>query len=162
MHYDFELAGRRVRLWQRTGEGYGHVLMKALGYAMFIEEYPALEIELRVGLRYKPDLVARRSSSDGDHHHHDEGGFAFWGECGMVSMRKVAWLLKHGGVERLVLFKIDINVAPLLEELRLTVDERYRADGRLAVVNFVGDIAARTDKRRIARVPQNWYTKTTV
>ncbi|HEX8475011.1 MAG TPA: hypothetical protein VF666_13360 [Pyrinomonadaceae bacterium] len=155
MHYDFELAGRRVRLWQRTGEGYGHVLMKALGYAMFVEEYPALEIELRVGLRYKPDLVARRN---GNH----DGRFAFWGECGMVSMRKVSWLLKHGGAERLVLFKIDINVAPLLEELRATVDERYRADGRLTVVNFVGDIAARTDSRRIARVPQNWYTKTVV
>ncbi|HKP73789.1 MAG TPA: hypothetical protein VJT82_12680, partial [Pyrinomonadaceae bacterium] len=64
MHYDFELAGRRVRLWQRTGESYEHVLMKALGYAMYVREFPALEIEQRVGLRYKPDLVARRTSGE--------------------------------------------------------------------------------------------------
>lgn len=157
MHYDFELAGRRVRLWQRTGEGYGHVLMKALGYAMYVEAYPSLEIELRVGLRYKPDLIVRRDGGGGDNR-----SFPFWGECGMVSMRKVAWLLKHGGAEHLVLFKIDTNVAALVEELRSTVDARYRAAGRLQLVNFVGDIAARTDSRRIARVPQNWYTKTDV
>ena len=49
MLYDFELVGRRVRLWQRRGESFGHVLMKALGYALYVAEYPNLEIELPVG-----------------------------------------------------------------------------------------------------------------
>jgi hypothetical protein len=155
MHYDFELAGRRVRLWLREGEGYRHVLMKALGYAMYVGEFPSLEIEKRVGLRYKPDLVSVGEGGGG-------GRFAFWGECGMVSMRKVAWLLKHGGVERLVLFKIDVNVPALRAELRDSIDERYRPQRRLLVVNFVGDIAARTASRRLARVDQSWYTKTEV
>jgi hypothetical protein len=152
MHYDFELAGRRVRLWQRTGETYGHVLMKALGYAMFVGEYPGLAIELRVGLRYKPDLVAL-----------SEGGgrpgarFRFWGECGMVSMRKVAWLLKHGDTERLVLFKIDWGITALVRELRDAVEPRYRVDGRLLLVNFSADIAERSADRRVARVPESWY-----
>jgi hypothetical protein len=156
MHYDFELAGRRVRLWQRTGESYGHVLLKALGYAMFVGEHPRLEIELRVGLRYKPDLVARVET----------GGagvrFPFWGECGMVTMRKVAWLLKHGGVGRLALFKIDCGVAPYLRELRDSVDSRYREGGRLLLFNFVPDIESRAAERSIARVPESWYTKTVV
>lgn len=157
MHYDFELMGRRVRLWQRAGEGYGHVLMKALGYAMYAGEFPSLEIEQRVGLRYKPDLVAQRSSAE-------QGGrrFAFWGECGMVSMRKVAWLLKHGDVERLVLFKIETNAPALAEELRASVGVRYRPQGRLALVNFSGDIATRAASRRIAHVPQSWYTTTMI
>ena len=155
MHYDFELAGRRVRLWQRTGEGYGHVLMKALGFAMYVEEYPSLEIERRVGLRYKPDLVAEGDVGNGKR-------FAFWGECGMVSMRKVAWLLKHGGVERLVLFKIDVNAPALAAELRASIDERYRTAGRLSIINFVGDIASQTETRRLPRVPRSWYTKTEV
>ncbi|HYP53867.1 MAG TPA: hypothetical protein VEQ42_10030 [Pyrinomonadaceae bacterium] len=154
MHYDFELAGRRVRLWQRLGEGYGHVLMKALGFAMFVGEFPGLEIERRVGLRYKPDLVA------------ESGGgawrFAFWGECGLVSVRKVAWLLKHGGVERLVLFKLGTNVAPLVAELRETVGERYRPPGRVRVVNFAHDIAELAADRRVARVPASWYTTSDV
>ena len=154
MLYDFELVGRRVRLWRRRGESYGHVLMKALGYAMFVAEYPNLEIELPVGLRYKPDLVALNEA---------EGGagarFRFWGECGMVSMRKVAWLLKHGDAERLVLFKTGSGVKAYTRELRDTVEPRYRGGGRLTLVNFAPDIAERAAERRIESVPVSWYEK---
>ncbi|MDQ1522895.1 MAG: hypothetical protein QOE47_819 [Pyrinomonadaceae bacterium] len=156
MHYDFELAGRRVRLWQRTGESYEHVLMKALGYAMYVGEFPALEIEQRVGLRYKPDLVARTDGAE------FALPFAFWGECGQTAMRKTAWLLKHAGVAQLVLFKMIGNPAALAEELRDAVDERYRAPGRLVVINFAPNIVERTRERRIARVPEAWYTRTVV
>jgi hypothetical protein len=160
MLLDFQLAGRRVRLWQRPGETYGHVLMKALGYAMFAGEYPNLEIELAVGLRYKPDLVAL--AGGGDAGHTAGARFKFWGECGLVTVRKVAWLLKHGDIERLVLFKIDCGVAPLVREMRAAVDARYREGGRLALVNFVADIAERTSSRRVARVPPGWYTTTVI
>jgi len=160
MLHDFELAGRRVRLWQRTGESYEHVLMKALGYAMFVEEFPVLEIERRVGLRYKPDLVARGSSSSGNNGF--EYSFAFWGECGQNSVRKTNWLLKHAGVGRLVLFKIIANPSALVAELRAVVDARYREPERLIVINFAGDIAERTRERRIAHVAESWYTKTIV
>jgi hypothetical protein len=150
--YDFELAGRRMRLYKRLGESYEHVLMKALGYAMFVEEFPGLEIERRVGLRYKPDLVAR-----------DEAGrFLFWGECGANSLRKTNWLLKHAGVERLVLFKIGHNAVQLIEQLRAAVVARYRRPGRAILINFVEDIAARTIERRIERVPESWYTQTAI
>jgi hypothetical protein len=151
--YDFELAGRRVRLWKKTGESYEHVLMKALGYAMFVGEFPGLEIERRVGLRYKPDLVARDGPS---------GRFLFWGECGANSVRKTAWLLKHAGVGRLVLFKIERGVAPLVATLREAIDPRYRPPGRALLVNFVEDIVALTLERRIERVPEDWYTKTSL
>ncbi len=156
----FQLAGRRVRLWQRPGETYGHVLMKALGYAMFAPEYPHLEIELPVGLRYKPDLVALAAGAGG----RAAAGarFEFWGECGLVTVRKVAWLLKHGDIERLVLFKIACGVSPLVREMRDAVDERYRGRGRLALVNFVADIAERAASRRVARVPAGWYTTTVI
>jgi len=156
MLYDFELAGRRVRLWQRTGESYEHVLMKALGYAMFAGEFPALEIERRVGLRYKPDLVARSDDAE------FASPFAFWGECGQTAVRKTAWLLKHAGVARLVLFKINKSPAALVSELRAAIDERYRAPGRLVVINFVPDITAQARERRIPRVPEDWYTRMVV
>lgn len=160
MLYDFELAGRRVRLWKRGGETYRHVLLKALGYAMFVGEYPDLEIELPVGLRYKPDLVALAASGNGLP---TQGArFRFWGECGLVTMRKVAWLLKHGQIDRLALFKIDCGVAPLVRELRESVEARYRQAGRLKLVNFVGDIEERTASRRIASVPGSWYTEVEV
>lgn len=157
MLHDFELAGHRVRLWQRTGETYGHVLMKALGYAMYVGEYPSLQIELRVGLRYKPDLVALNESNGAQAGRGPR--FPFWGECGMVSMRKVAWLLKHGDLKRLVLFKIDWGVQAFAGELRAAVGERYREAGRLTLINFAGDIAERAASRRIESVPENWYAK---
>ncbi len=151
MLHDFTLAGRRVRLWQRTGESYEHVLLKALAYTMFVAEYPQLEIEQGVGLRYKPDLVARRDAAG-------RLPFAFWGECGMVSMRKVSWLLKHAGVARLVLFKLINHSDALSAELRAAVDARYRAAGQLVVINFVPQIGALAVDHRVARVPQSWYT----
>jgi hypothetical protein len=80
----------------------------------------------------------------------------------MVSMRKVAWLLKHGGVGQLALFKIDCGVGAFVRELRGAVEPRYREGGRLALFNFVGDIESRSNERRFARVPESWYTKTVV
>jgi hypothetical protein len=148
--YDFELAGRRVRLWKRLGESYEHVLMKALAYAMFVPLYPGLEIERRVGLRYKPDLVAQG----------EDGRFLFWGECGANSVRKSAWLLKHAPVERLVLFKMEGGVAQLAEQLRSAIAARYLRPGRFSLINFDREVIALTADRRIDNVPPSWYTET--
>ena len=157
--YDFELAGRRVRLWKRLGESYEHVLMKALGFALYVEEFPGLEIETKVGLRYKPDLVARRGPEED---YFRSRSFPFWGECGQTTLRKTAWLLKHADVGRLVLFKIVASPAPLVAELRAEIGARHLAGERLQVVNFVSNIVELSAGRRVARVPQSWYTRTVV
>ena len=149
MLHDFQLAGKRIRLWQRTGESYAHVLLKALGYAMFAEEFPALEIEQRVGLRYKPDLVATDENSN----------FLFWGEAGENSFRKTLWLLKHARVERLVLFKIAVSDVQLVKLLRAEIPAKYRAGGRLTLINFVSDVKNLTAERQIERVPKDWFTQ---
>ena len=134
--------------------------MKALGYAMFVGSYPNLEIELPVGLRYKPDLV---SLNEGEGGRPRAGArFHFWGECGMVSMRKVAWLLKHGDAERLVLFKTGAGVKAYTRELRDSVEPRYRGKGRLTLVNFAPDIAELAAGRSIESVPEGWYEKIVV
>ena len=147
--YDFQLAGTSQKLWKRVGESYEHVLMKALGYAMLAREYPDLRIEHKVGLRYKPDLVSQA----------EDGRFLFWGECGQVSVRKIAWLLKHARVERLVIFKINTRTAAALaEELRAEIPAKYRAPGRVTLIAFVPDIITLTLVRRIPRVPPEWYT----
>ena len=149
MLHDFQIAGRKVRLWQRVGESYGHILMKALGYAMFVGEYPTLEIEVKTGLRYKPDLVARN----------DGGEFIFWGEAGANSLRKTAWILKHTGVEKLALFKIGQNVKQLVEQLRTEIPVKYRRQGRLVLINFVGEIKDLTAAKQIEKVSADWFTK---
>jgi hypothetical protein len=149
MLHDFNLAGQRMRLWQRTGESYEHVLMKALGYAMFSDEYPTLEIEVKVGLRYKPDLVARDES----------GNFLFWGEAGANSLRKTGWLLKHTRTKKLALFKIGQNTAQLAAQLRAEIPAKYRLKDRLVLINFVSDIKNLTAAKQIEKVSKDWFTQ---
>ncbi len=149
MLHNFNLAGESVRLWQRTGESYEHILMKALGYTMFAGQFPTMEIEVKIGLRYKPDLIARNIAGD----------FLFWGEAGANSIRKTSWILKHTRTKKLVLFKIGRNVATLIEELREEIPAKYRADGRLLLINFVKDIADLTASKQIEKVFPDWFTE---
>lgn len=153
MLHDFNLSGKRVRVWQRTGESYAHVLMKALGFAMFAEKYPNLEIEIKIGLRYKPDLIARGNS---------EGDFLLWGEAGANSIRKTHWILKHTRTEKLVLFKIGQSSEPLIKQLREEIPAKYRAAGRLTLINFVSDIANLTASRQIEKVSKDWFSETII
>jgi len=152
MLHDFHLAKRRARLWQRAGESFEHILMKALGYAMFVGEYPHLEIETKVGLRYKPDLIAQN----------ENGEFDFWGECGQNSIRKTRWILKHTRTEKLVLFKIGCNAEQLIKQLREEIPAKYRAGNKLILINFVPEIAGLTATRQIEKVSREWFSETVI
>lgn len=152
MLHDFQIAKRKTRLWQRHGESYEHVLMKALGYAMFVGEYPTLEIEMKIGLRYKPDLIAKNAA----------GNLLFWGEAGANSLRKTAWILKHTRVEKLALFKIGQNVRQLIEQLRAEIPAKYRPAGRLVLINFTSGIKDLTAAKQIEKVSKDWFTETII
>lgn len=146
MLHTFILAGNTVRLWQNAGETYEHVLMKALGYAMFVGDYPNLQIETKIGLRYKPDLIAADGSS-----------IDFWGECGINSIRKTLWIMKHTETKKLVLFKIGRNVDSLIKQLRDEIPLKYRAETRLSLINFVPGVRDLTASKQIATVSKDLY-----
>lgn len=148
MLHDFTLAGRRTRLWQRQGETYNHVLMKALGFAMYVRAYPHLEIETKLGLRYTPDLIAVN---------HETGDYDFWGECGLNSIRKTHWILKHTRTKKMVLFKIAAGAEQLIKQIRAEIPAKYRLDARLKLINFVSEIADLTASKQIAKVSKDWY-----
>ena len=152
MQHSFELVGRRVRLWQNRGESYEHVLMKALGYAMFVPHYPNLEIERKVGLRYKPDLIAV----------FDSGGFDFWGECGLNSIRKTNWVLRHANTQRMVLFKMGGPIDQLVAQLSAEIPKKYRADDKLTLISFYPEVVELTANHQIAKVASDWYKLTIV
>lgn len=152
MLYDFRLKDKKIRLWQRHGESYQHILLKALGYAMFCEEFPGLEIEKRVGLRYKPDLVAQNENDE----------FIFWGEAGENSIRKTAWLLKHARVEKLVLLKLGIAEEMFIKQLKDKIPERCRQNGRLTLINFSPAIVAQTADGNIENIDSNFFKETKI
>ncbi len=149
MLHNFDIRGKPLRLWQNQGESYQHVLMKALAFAMYSPRFPHLQVEVKVGLRYKPDLIA----IDAD------GGFDFWGECGINSIRKTHWILKHTPTAEMVLFKIDYGNEQLAKQLREEIGPKYRPDGRLRLINFVSGIADLTASKRIAKVSSDWYSE---
>lgn len=152
MLHEFILAGKKVKVWQRTGESYEHILMKALGYAMFVGKYPDLEIETPVNLRYKPDLIVFS----------EDRNFKFWGECGQNSIRKTAWILKHTRTEQMVLFKIGQNSDSLIKQLREEIEEKYRLKSRLTLINFVSEIVGLTADKQIEKVSKDWYSETVI
>lgn len=152
MLHIFETAGGKLRLWQAAGESYEHVLMKALAYTIFVSEYPDLQVEVRVGLRYKPDLIAVAT----------DGGFDLWVECGMVSTVKTRWLLKHSSAKRIVVCKIGVGIDQLVKQMRSEIPSKYRLASRLTIYNFVSDVRNLTASKQIATVSSDWCTVTQV
>jgi uncharacterized protein YaeQ len=151
--YHFRIAGTRLRLHKRVGESYEHVLLKALGYALLRADYAALEIERDLGWRYTPDLIAFDA----------QGGVDFWGECGSVGMRKIAWLARHSGARRIAFFKLGLgeqSAANFVAQVRAQVPERYRPRARLLLFSFDAARANEGLQERgaeIADVPADWY-----
>ncbi len=76
---------RKLILAKGAGESERHVLLKALVFARYVDQYPDLLVERNLGQRYKPDLVAL-----GPHQN-----ARFWAESGVTARDKVRWLLKH-------------------------------------------------------------------
>lgn len=77
--------GRQVVFVKRPNESSEHVVMKALLWALYLPQYPTLTVEVSVGDRYKPDLVALGP----------DGQPLFWAEAGEVSVAKVRSLARR-------------------------------------------------------------------
>lgn len=148
MLHIFTVGGEKLRLWQARGESYEHVLMKALAYSIFVGRHPDLQVEVKVGLRYKPDLIAIG----------EDGGFDLWAECGMVSIVKTAWLMKHTSAKTVAIFKIAAAAGQFGKQLRAAIPEKYRPAGRLTIYNFVSDISGLTASKQISKVSPDWYS----
>ncbi|MEP7342524.1 MAG: hypothetical protein ABI977_32650 [Acidobacteriota bacterium] len=146
--YHFRIAGQRITLYKKNGESYEHVLMKALGYAMFRPQFPNLEIEKRIGLRYKPDLIALN----------ELGKAEFWGECGQVGLRKIAWIAKHSGTQQLALFKFNITAGHFIAQVRDEVEARYRPPSRIRLFNF-DSIVMKAAGEEFTEIPESWYER---
>ena len=74
--------GRPLTLVKVRGESVEHVLMKGFLWALLLPSYPSVVCEMDVGHRYKPDVVSLG----------DAGAPVCWGECGAVTVGKLAQL----------------------------------------------------------------------
>ncbi len=108
--------GRRLVLVKRPGEGAEHVWMKAFLWALYLPAHPGLTVEVPIGDRYKPDLVALG----------DDGRPTFWGEAGKVSAEKYRALFRRYPDTPFAFAKWTTRLDPHAALIRDALDGRPR------------------------------------
>lgn len=69
-----------------------HTIMKAMLWALYLPQYPNLQVEVRIGDRYKPDVVAMPGVAD-VYQATDQP--LFWGESERVGRKKIEDLVRR-------------------------------------------------------------------
>jgi hypothetical protein len=97
--------GQQVVFVKKRQEGLEHVLMKAFVWALYLPAFPNMFVELSIGDRYKPDLVALNAL----------GEPLFWGEAGKVSRDKISSLARRYRDTHFALAKWATRLTPYVE-----------------------------------------------
>lgn len=126
-------AGEHKVVFSKSpNESAEHVLMKAFLWALYLQEYPALRVEVRIGDRYKPDVVALDADNKP----------IFWGESGRVGQDKIRSLLKRFPTTHFVMAKWDSSLAPYVEIVTASV-KNGRREAPFDLICFPPDSEAR-------------------
>lgn len=97
--------GRQVVFVKKPYESATHVVMKALLWALYLPQYPDLTVEIAIGDRYKPDVVALDA----------QGEPRFWGEAGDVTTAKIRSLARRYRHTHFALAKWGTRLDPLAD-----------------------------------------------
>ena len=102
--WTFKAHGKQVVFVKRVKEQSSHVLMKALLWALYLPDYPDLFVEIGIGDRYKPDVVARGP----------DGQPLFWGEAGKVGADKIRSLARRYRHTHFAIAKWNTGLDPFI------------------------------------------------
>jgi hypothetical protein len=83
-----------------------HVIMKAFLWALYLPAYPALSIEVGIGDRYKPDVIALDQLT---------GKPLFWGESGHVGRDKIQSLVRRFRGTHFAIAKWGMRLDPFIK-----------------------------------------------
>jgi hypothetical protein len=83
--------GQRLVFIKGQNESARHVIMKAMLWALYLPQYPTMTVEIRIGDRYKPDLVA----FDAQTSIYAADKPLFWGESGVVGLEKIQSIVRR-------------------------------------------------------------------
>lgn len=123
---------QQVVFIKKPRERLEHVLMKAFLWALYLPSYRDLTVEVRVGDRYKPDVVQVDAF----------GRPTFWGEAGKVSVDKIESLTRRYRDTHFALAKWSTSLDPfrsIVEEAIAGLDRRAPFD----LLSFPPDSAER-------------------
>ena len=118
-------GGQSLVLVKRPIESPEHVLQKALLWAMYLPRYPDVRVEVPLPMpsRYKPDLLALDPLNEP----------RFWGECGVVSLDKLQFLLARYKRTHFVFSKWSKRLDPFAG----LIDEALERGQRRAPVELI-------------------------
>jgi len=103
---------RQIVLVKRANEQSVHVLLKAFLWALYLPSYPDLTVEIAIGDRYKPDLVALDSY----------GVPKFWGEAGQLGLEKIRSIVRRYRSTHFAIAKWNTALSPFREIVKKTLD----------------------------------------
>lgn len=109
-----------------------HVVMKALIWALHLPDYPDLRVEVRIGDKYKPDVVQLNAQQVPE----------FWGEAGMVSRAKICSLVRRFPHTHFALGKWDTRLDPFVAMVKDALADARRA-APFDLIRFPADSIAR-------------------
>jgi hypothetical protein len=128
---------KQVVFVKKVNERREHVLLKAFLWALYLPAYPDLAVEIRVGDRYKPDVV----SLDG------QGQPRFWGEAGRLGVDKLRSLARRYRDTHFAIAKWDTRFEPFVALVAEAL-EGLRRSAPFDLLNFPADSVERfIDKR---------------
>ena len=130
--WTFQAHGRRTVFVKKPREHASHVLVKALLWALYLPDYPDLAVEVPVGDRYKPDLVAVGPG----------GRPRFWGESGHVGRAKVRALARRYPATHFALGRWEARLDPIEKLVRDALAGRRRS-APFDLIRFPADSATR-------------------
>lgn len=130
--WTFTAHGSPFVLIKKVNERTSHVLMKAFIWALYLPEFPAMQIETGIGVRYKPDLVQVDSA----------GTPVFWAEAGHVGRRKFTYLVKRFKDAHLVFAQWASGAALFAKEMARLKKSMHRT-GPIDWIGFPPDSAER-------------------
>lgn len=120
----FTAHGQSVVFTKGANEREAHVLMKVFIWALYLPDYPDLTVEIRVGDRYKPDVVSVDEAAglkDANRR------FRFWGESGRVGSDKIFSLARRFPDTHLVIAKWEKNLRPVEKLVREAAAAKRRS-----------------------------------
>jgi len=123
----------QIVLVKRKQERIEHVWMKAFLWALYLPDHPDLSVEVRVGDKYKPDVVAMDPR---------RGRPRFWGEAGHVGPEKTEALLGRYPDTHFAIAKWDRALDPFLETVEGAVHDVDRT-GPIDLIRFSPESADR-------------------
>lgn len=115
--WTFRAQDKQIVLVKKHYEKSVHVLMKGFIWALYLPFYPNLTVEIGIGDRYKPDVVALNLQNVPE----------FWGEAGHVAVEKIHALLKRYRSTHFAMAKWGSSLNPLTEIVKAGLDGLKRS-----------------------------------